>query len=227
MASRRKPPKPRTIPEGMKQCCICKQVLPADTDHFNSSSREPNGLNPRCAPCHRAYNREWSHKRQPLKGSHIKEGKKRCSGCKEWLPLTEDYFYKSATADFGFTSQCVMCITKGKKAHREAHPEIYAAYYENNRDARRLQKHRRRAREKGSNGSYTAKQIQEQYKRQKGKCYWCSIKLQGKHYHVDHVVPVSRHGSNEISNLVVSCPTCNLRKHNRLPHEWFEGGRLM
>jgi 5-methylcytosine-specific restriction endonuclease McrA len=40
-------------------------------------------------------------------------------------------------------------------------------------------------------------------------------------------VPVSRGGSNDISNIVLACPSCNLQKGTRLPHEWPEGGRLL
>lgn len=43
---------------------------------------------------------------------------------------------------------------------------------------------------------------------------------------VDHVVPLSRGGADDAENIVISCPTCNLHKHNKLPHEWLEGNRL-
>lgn len=35
----------------------------------------------------------------------------------------------------------------------------------------------------------------------------------------DHVVPVSRNGTNQWDNVVTSCSTCNTRKGNRLPAE--------
>ena len=35
----------------------------------------------------------------------------------------------------------------------------------------------------------------------------------------DHLVPVSRGGSNEWTNVVTACSTCNTRKGNRLPEE--------
>jgi len=36
----------------------------------------------------------------------------------------------------------------------------------------------------------------------------------------DHVIPVSRGGSNEESNLVTACKKCNQAKHNKTPEEW-------
>ena len=58
-------------------------------------------------------------------------------------------------------------------------------------------------------------------------CYWCNDKLNGI-YHIDHYIPVSKGGTNEINNLVLSCPTCNLRKNAKDPHKFaLEMGRLL
>jgi len=35
----------------------------------------------------------------------------------------------------------------------------------------------------------------------------------------DHLVPLSRGGTNDWTNVTTSCSTCNTRKRNRLPHE--------
>ena len=35
----------------------------------------------------------------------------------------------------------------------------------------------------------------------------------------DHLIPLSRGGSNEWTNVVTACSTCNTRKANRMPHE--------
>lgn len=38
--------------------------------------------------------------------------------------------------------------------------------------------------------------------------------------HVDHVVPKSRGGGNELSNLVIACPACNCSKGSKLLEDW-------
>ena len=90
----------------------------------------------------------------------------------------------------------------------------------------RTHAHRRRAQKRASENGCTTKQLQEQMKRQKGHCYYCHIKL-GKTYHLDHVVPLSRGGAHDISNVVFACPPCNLSKNDKLPHEWDGSGRLL
>ena len=59
--------------------------------------------------------------------------------------------------------------------------------------------------------------------RQHGHCYWCGSKV-GQHCHVDHVIPLSKGGSNGPENIVISCVACNLRKYDKLPQEF--GDRL-
>lgn len=91
-----------------------------------------------------------------------------------------------------------------------------------------------RARKRGAEGTHTPAQIQELLKRQHRRCYYASCghakfeRRNGKYiYHIEHIVPLSRGGSNSISNIVLACPTCNLKKHDKLPHEFPEGGRLL
>ncbi len=76
----------------------------------------------------------------------------------------------------------------------------------------RANNYRRRALKRNNGGSHTVQDIRKQYANQKGKCYYCKKKV-GTAYHVDHVIPLSRGGSNGPENLVVACPTCNLRKN--------------
>lgn len=43
------------------------------------------------------------------------------------------------------------------------------------------------------------------------KCVYCASKLKPT-WHLDHFIPVSKGGKNKISNLVTSCPRCNMMK---------------
>ena len=43
-------------------------------------------------------------------------------------------------------------------------------------------------------------------------CSYCSIDVEGM-YEIDHDIPLSKEGSNEPTNLVVSCSECNNKKH--------------
>jgi 5-methylcytosine-specific restriction endonuclease McrA len=99
--------------------------------------------------------------------------------------------------------------THREKAHEivkkwlVAHPEQVKTYH-----------HKRRTRISDAGGSFTAEDIKEMLKRQRGKCIVCGMDIR-KNYHIDHIVPVSRGGSSNPNNLQLLCPRCNLTKHNK------------
>lgn len=41
-------------------------------------------------------------------------------------------------------------------------------------------------------------------------------------FHLDHIFPVSRGGTNEVTNLTVACATCNLSKGAKTLGEWLQ-----
>lgn len=49
-------------------------------------------------------------------------------------------------------------------------------------------------------------------------CTYCGDR--GGRLECDHVVPVSRGGSNELTNLTTACRKCNRNKRAKTPAEW-------
>lgn len=76
---------------------------------------------------------------------------------------------------------------------------------------------------KNAQGSHTRDDIQQKVEQQKHRCAYCSVKLQcdgaGK-YHTDHIKPLCQHGSDNIENIVLTCPKCNLSKGTKTLGEW-------
>lgn len=114
--------------------------------------------------------------------------------------------------------------------NKERKAKNWRVWYVANRESvyarAKFARHARRARIRSAKGNFTIKDVEAQFARQKGKCYYCGSKV-GDTYHVDHIVPLSRGGSNGPENIVIACPPCNLSKGNKLPHEWSQGGRLL
>ena len=52
------------------------------------------------------------------------------------------------------------------------------------------------------------------------KCHWCNRELRPSAVHIDHVLPITLGGKHRLNNLVVSCPRCNLSKHNKHPKQF-------
>lgn len=75
--------------------------------------------------------------------------------------------------------------------------------------------HRRRSLLK--TGAVSDRDWQRLVNRFGGKCAYCGIDAPMT---MDHVVPVSRGGSNTIGNILPACKPCNSSKHARVLTEW-------
>jgi len=105
---------------------------------------------------------------------------------------------------------------KYRQVNREKLAECRKAYFQtqNGKAVRKNSKHKRRTITK--QGDVTTQQLLELQSSAK-VCYWCGVSLKGKKVHIDHYVPLSKGGEHTLSNLVVSCASCNLSKHAKDP----------
>ncbi len=71
----------------------------------------------------------------------------------------------------------------------------------------------RRYREKGITGSHTLKQWEELKDKYGQRCAICKEK---KTLTRDHIIPVTKKGTNDISNIQPLCRECNSRKFNHI-----------
>lgn len=76
---------------------------------------------------------------------------------------------------------------------------------------------RRKAQVKGARGRHTEEELLEQLARYGGRCAYCGAEAE----HADHVQPLSRAGSDDISNIAPACAPCNLVKKDKHPEAWY------
>lgn len=118
------------------------------------------------------------------------------------------------------------------KRYRQNYPERMKAL-----DGRHH--HKRRAQKKSAPGQFTSTHIREQLQRQRYRCYYLRCgqssfpkdkkSAYGYRFTIEHIIPLNRtefSPRNDMSNIVLVCTSCNSSKRDKLPHEWFEGGRL-
>lgn len=87
---------------------------------------------------------------------------------------------------------------------------------------RRQLRANRRAREVGAPGTYTWAEVMKVFIQLGRTCAYCRQPVASGRLEPDHVVPLSRGGSNSITNVLPSCRDCNADKRDLMLDEWAE-----
>ena len=113
---------------------------------------------------------------------------------------------------------------------KKRNPDYYYKWKSKNPElAKRLQKishanWRARLRAAGTITMETIRQVYKQNLLKYGDltCYLCGEKIDAGKEHMDHKLPLSRGGKNELSNLEIACSFCNQSKNSKTVEEYLE-----
>lgn len=160
-----------------------------------------------CWECYRAYFRVGHFKRKSANNKRstawqIANKETAKASVKKWKDANREYLRAYDKVKYDSDVEAARARTA---AWRKANPEKVA---ERNR--------RRRAAKHGATGSHTQNDIAELLKLQRSRCVYCNKSLKSG-YHIDHILPLSKGGSNAKSNLQLTCAKCNLTKGSRDP----------
>lgn len=210
-----------------KICSKCGVEYPRTGEYFYAEKTNRDGLRGSCKSCElvikKAYRATHRHK---VRAANVRW---RTSHYKEWRTSHKEHLRATGRA---YYEEHKERITKRHKAWRQANRDRLNAYNrawrKSHPRSRSAHDHRRRIRKLEAGGTFTAKQVRRLFDLQKGHCWWCGPGCEvdlTKGYHIDHRVPLSKGGSNNISNIVLACPKCNLSKGAKLPTDFI--GRLL
>lgn len=136
---------------------------------------------------------------------------KQCSTCKSLVPVTS--FARDRRAKDGLFSQCSNCKKESQRRWNKANPDRLSAaakrHDANNPHARKIAKANSRARAYGVDGQLTTDDWLAVLDRYGEFCLRCG-NLEA--IQLDHVIPLSRGGSNSRDNIQPLCGECNNRK---------------
>jgi 5-methylcytosine-specific restriction endonuclease McrA len=236
-----------TIPGGYKKCSKCGELIP-DISGAYIGVRVI-----KCLDCNREYHRkktsEWRKRPENIEKVRSKDREyywqhrnKRNEECKARhkrnrvaIAEYERQYKKARRSQINLRTKAYRDshqeVLRKARADRYANPEIAARLRENNRRWRinnieksKMYDKAKHAKRRDAVGEFSSSDIELMLRQQKEKCYWCGKPLNGE-YHVDHRIPLSKGGKNDPSNIVISCPHCNLSKGAKMPWEWI--GRLL
>lgn len=139
----------------------------------------------KCKPCVRAKNNRWAAKnRESINEKH-----------RQWN--AENAEAKRAT-NARYRAKNQKLINERRKAKRALDPSI-----EKNKSAKR----------RSAKGVLPKDIVDKLLTSQNWKCRCCNGSLENG-YHLDHIVPISRGGTNTEDNVQLLLPQCNLQKYN-------------
>lgn len=217
--------KPKYTPlDGYKLCSKCKRELPATQEYFGwriaYKGRKP-GLDSHCKQCKSENDRNYRAK-------HSEKIKTYRESISEQRHINNKKYRQD------HSNEIKTRMTRYREEHREESRMRSIAHRQSERGKamHRADEHNRRARKLSIGGTHTHRDIQMQYERQKGKCYYCRKKVKWGDHHADHTFPISRVAgtdipANDISFIVITCRFCNESKKDKFPWEWPQGGRLL
>lgn len=215
---------------GLKpECKVCVKARKPDRDIARASERKYRMLNPEkvleTARRYRDSHRKEIQQRQREKYNSNPEKYRNASRESQHRHREKYKEYNKTYYENNIEKERQRSLNYQRK-NRIVVREKQRLYRLSNLNKDRIKSQRRRSRKKGASGKYTLADIANQLKSQHSKCYYCGVNLDDI-YTIEHVVPLSRGGSNAPDNIVISCPHCNFSKGTKLPHEWPEGGRLL
>lgn len=117
-------------------------------------------------------------------------------------------------------------------ARYAARPEYYRSIKRldrvNNPERYRAADSRKRAYRMAAPGHHSAADINSIRQAQRDRCAYCPKKLSLVKWHVDHIQPLSRGGTNYRNNLQILCAPCNQAKYAKDPIDFARSlGRLL
>lgn len=197
-------------------CSRCDTAKPRDG--FTTNVAKTNGLNSWCRACVSEYGRQRraeSPKRDRQQSHYERPEGASCTKCGEWKSF--DDFPPNPRKSNGLGSHCRVCSRAAhrdwrarnpgyEKAWRERNPERAAAH-----DAARTAS--RTYREQQAEGSVRAEIVERIWARDGRRCLSCGSE---KRLTLDHIVPLSKGGTNRPDNLQTLCMPCNSKKGTKV-----------
>lgn len=197
-----------------KICPRCKQEYDLTPEFWHKDKYTKSGFCGYCKQCNKSKVKTWQqdnpekHKERACQWNK-NNSRKHGEHVRRWQHKNPDKVKKSNQ--------------KWHKNNPEKVKEYQRQWTQKNHDRYIAAKHKRKALKLGNGGSYTQEELYQQFLDQDGRCFHCGKFISpknGKICHIDHWIPISKGGSNNIDNIRLLCPHCNLTKHDKMPWEW-------
>lgn len=198
-----------------KRCFDCEQVKPVS--EFYRSRHRKDGYTENCIEC-----REKRRKAHEKIDPDVYKNR-----WKRYYAIPENVEKKRLQSKKYRQENPEEARANSKRAYerkKEYYNSYAKAWYKTEKGLALVKKKHAVRRVRMGDEKITAAQIREIEQANREKygimtCVYCLSPIDGS-YHLEHRIPLSRGGKNKKDNLTISCPSCNVRKHNKTDAEF-------
>jgi 5-methylcytosine-specific restriction endonuclease McrA len=205
----------------MKICSVCKAALPVTQFHKNCSAKDKLAVT--CKACTSARNKKWrednpERRKATFSAWFEKNRERNRANCAAYYAENKEVLkaqkreFRQLNGDYVRKIERENCETRRDRLRASSRE-----WARNNPDKRLIASQKRRAAKRNAAGSHTVEDIERIRKAQKGRCAACRSKTT---LTVDHIIALSKGGSNWPSNIQLLCAPCNAGKNDK-PNEQF------
>lgn len=211
----------------MKTCSKCLESK--SLDNFSKQTKCNDGLNYWCKACYKEYRNNNIERIKKINAEWQKNNADKCNfNTAKWASKNKD---KCNLKRKRWRLKNVEAANKITRRWRENNPEKVkfwsASWKSRNKEKVLVYSRNKHAKRKSSEGKYSLLDIKRIITSQKYKCVNCHKSVKQK-YHIDHIKPLSKGGTNWPENIQILCPSCNIKKNAKDPIIWAqENGRLL
>lgn len=204
----------------MKICSDCG--IEKSESAFSKHKRNPDGLERYCKEC-RKLRRQKTAKRNAQVAKEWREANpdRARSNRERWIAANREK-YEQAKRHWakGNQEQCRQASARYRRNNQSKVRERNRRYRELNRDKVRQWKRNRHRQLQGAIGKFSAEEWLAKCDAAEWRCHYCGRELDEFTVTQEHLQPISRNGTNFLSNVVPACGPCNSRKHTKTESEF-------
>lgn len=224
-------------PFKIKVCTRCKRILVAYEGNFTKNCDGKFGFKSICKKCYKEERREEWFKDNPFNDidpdkvwNHCPFVIIKCTKCGKILVWNNMNFYRDEKRRYGLSYMCKQCSKnkgrKWEKNNKERRKETSKKYREDNPEKIFNNNIARRLREESQGRGITKEQWLEMMQFFEWKCAYSGEKFSNNNKEndrsIDHIVPLSKGGENEIWNCVPIKMNYNSSKNANDMLEWYK-----
>ena len=214
------------VVRGAKRCGGCEEEK--SLDEFYASKSAPDGRQARCKACQREYSSKWNRENRDR---HLANKRRSWNRHKDRLNAKRRAERDEAVLarERKWREQNADKLRRQVREYRAKHPEKVKEWNARWQAKDGGEWRRRRYAEdpapflarnhirRMGEGVYGPEMAEAIRVLRSQSCVYCGSP---EDIEIDHIVPLSRGGTNDLDNLAPACRPCNRSKFNRLPDEW-------